>query len=302
MAASLAKLRSISRFRQALVDFGFRQYLVTPLSISVPLMEIIAAVMLILPPFRIAGAAGAVIMLVVFTSLLLHVVVNRTRVQCACFGSATSDFVTRRTVGRNVILIVLVMINFFYKAESFLPSFSSVEWRFRNGLVVSGLVASTLVIVLLSLRIAGAVAKRQQTKVGSKMPSVLIIDPSASIGVFPNPLLMDEGGKSHLIVVGHGCPSCEELIENLAKSGSSYGNVTIAWIAEGSRQYAGKMIQSAFSGTIVPSEVDKLSVSILPTMITINPQFYVTSIDEGSSPIGASLLENGQMGYTEAAD
>lgn len=114
--AGCAKLADLQRFGETLRGFPLTRILITSkamaktAAVSLAVIELLLGVAFVagyrvrLLSFSIAG------LLVAFAIGITVALLSREKIECGCFGSASSEPVRWRTVGRNVLLIVLVWI------------------------------------------------------------------------------------------------------------------------------------------------------------------------------------------------
>jgi thiol-disulfide isomerase/thioredoxin len=109
LAAGVAKLADRSGTRRSLLDFGCPFWLAAPLSIGVPIAELMVAATL--PPVASAraGAAAAFLLLVAFSITIGTAIARGRRVECRCFGQLTSGIVSWRTLARNIVLAAIAL-------------------------------------------------------------------------------------------------------------------------------------------------------------------------------------------------
>ena len=107
--SGVAKLRTPVSTRASLEQFGVPGGAVGWGAWALPLAECAIAVALLAAPgpvFLVAGAAS-IALLVVFTVALVRVIRAGAAVHCNCFGAASTAPVSRRTVARNLALLVV---------------------------------------------------------------------------------------------------------------------------------------------------------------------------------------------------
>lgn len=105
--AAVGKLAGRPRTLATLADFGVPEPLRRPLAIALPLAELAIAVAL-LPAATAAWAAlAAALLLAVFTAAVTRTLLQGREVDCNCFGSLGPSRISRWTLARNVILLVL---------------------------------------------------------------------------------------------------------------------------------------------------------------------------------------------------
>ncbi|MFB6877197.1 MauE/DoxX family redox-associated membrane protein [Streptomyces sp. NPDC056323] len=109
--AGFAKLRDRRRFATALGDLPYLPAAARPaLAVLVPAAELLAAVLLALPPTLTAGLAVAAALCAGFTAVAVTTMRRGSSAGCPCFGSRTTVPMGPWHVARNVTLTVLALL------------------------------------------------------------------------------------------------------------------------------------------------------------------------------------------------
>src|SRR5580704_13293994 len=106
VVAGIAKLADRPGTRQALADFDVPARFVDPFVLLLPLTELAAGTALVFPTTARWGAAGSLLLLVLFVVGLTRVLRRGEAPDCHCFGQLHSKPVSRMTVARNLILAI----------------------------------------------------------------------------------------------------------------------------------------------------------------------------------------------------
>ena len=102
--AAVAKLADREGTRQAVVAFGAPQRLAAGLAVLLPVAELAVAVLLIPPATALAGALGALVLLVLFSGAIALNLMRGRAPECHCFGQLHSAPAGARTLLRNAAL------------------------------------------------------------------------------------------------------------------------------------------------------------------------------------------------------
>jgi thiol-disulfide isomerase/thioredoxin len=105
LAAGVAKLADRRGTRQSLLDFGIP--LAPPLTVGLPIAELMVAAALLPSATARAGATAALLLLAAFSLIVAIAVARGRRVECRCFGRLTSGIVGWRTLARNLVLAAI---------------------------------------------------------------------------------------------------------------------------------------------------------------------------------------------------
>ena len=150
LVAGIAKLVDLSGTRKAIADFGFPENLARPLSLILPVVELIIVVFLLSPDVMWYGALGALILLLIFTILMLAQLARGAAPDCHCFGQLYSQAVGPKSVIKNILMMapaVILLITVHRASLEFL-----YEWLNRSieltGIAMYFLFGATIIILL----------------------------------------------------------------------------------------------------------------------------------------------------------
>lgn len=115
--AGVAKLLDQPGTRRSLVDFQAPARLASVLALALPVVELVIAAALLAPRLSQWAAAAALVLLVIFSSVVTRALVHGTTADCNCFGSLTHSTVGWRTLVRNAALGALAAFAAFGTSE-----------------------------------------------------------------------------------------------------------------------------------------------------------------------------------------
>lgn len=104
--AGFAKLRDLAGTRTAVRAFGTPEPLVGQLALVVPAAELAVAALLLVGPTRALGAAGALVLLGIFSAATAVNLARGRNPECNCFGNLHSTTTSWRTLVRNGLLAI----------------------------------------------------------------------------------------------------------------------------------------------------------------------------------------------------
>jgi hypothetical protein len=107
--AAVAKLSDRQRARESLLGFGVPEHWSRPGLVALIVLEVLIAALLAYPPTQQAGAWSALVALAVFSLALGWQLVHGRRPACACFGALTASAISWKSVGRNLLLMLLAI-------------------------------------------------------------------------------------------------------------------------------------------------------------------------------------------------
>lgn len=241
LISGISKVRHLEATRSAFAQLELPDALTrSPAPRALPWVEIALAAALLLSPAP-AAVPVAVLTLLVFVAYL--VVIGRAltfdhAVTCGCFGELGLGEVTRRTLVRNVILVVLALLAVWSatagaSVAARLAAADGVTWAWL------GLVLLTGAVILATFGTAKGDPRHRSDRAGTAG------DPEDSGGLdylrqpLPFASLVDAEGQSHtltelvregaqlLVFVSPGCGSCTPVMERIPEWAAGLGPVRV---------------------------------------------------------------------------
>jgi thiol-disulfide isomerase/thioredoxin len=148
LTACVAKLVDRSGSRRSLIEFGFPSSAVPPLSIGVPIAELMVAAALLPVASVRAGAAAALLLLAAFSITIATALARGRHVECRCFGQLTSGIVSWRTLARNAVLAVVALAVLLADLGSPPPSLFDAVSTLRGAVLVAWTVGLAAVAII----------------------------------------------------------------------------------------------------------------------------------------------------------
>ena len=263
--AGLAKLADRAGSRQAFIDFGVPVALANPLSVLLPLAELVIAVALLPLASAWIGALGALSLLLLFiVGISINLARGRTP-SCHCFGQLSSSPAGWPTLIRNAVLAAVAGVVVWYGADD--VGTSAVGWfadlsLAQRVLSIMGVIGLALLaaegwVLLQMLRQQGRLLLRLEAletrmvggvqspaakevaeapapglPVGSRAPAFRLA------GLRGETLTLDAllgaGRPVMLLFTNPGCGPCQALMPDIAHWQKDYTSaLTIALISEG---------------------------------------------------------------------
>lgn len=250
VASAVAKLLDRAGSRQAVADFRVPAPLVGVVTVAMPVVELVAAVLLLVAdPGATAGALLSAGLLVAFTVAILVNLGRGRRPDCHCFGQLSTKPLGWRTVARNVVLlaltgVVLTDAGSMPAVTSYLRGPTATQLAVGAALVVlaGGLVALGALFYAL-LRRYGALLLRVEeleSVVGhagghlhrhTAPPFTLPSLDGASVSLAD---LLAAGRPLVLSVIAPHCSACDELLPDLARWQADPDGPSVAVVSSGS--------------------------------------------------------------------
>ena len=151
--AAFGKLSDRAGTRAAVAGFGVPEALGGAVALALPVAELAVAGLLLLGSTRVAGAAGALGLLALFTAAIVANLLRGRTPECHCFGALHSAPVGWRTAARNAVLAVLAAVLLITAGSA--PGPSAVAWIGRLGL--AEMLALAAVLGALGLATVGVI-------------------------------------------------------------------------------------------------------------------------------------------------
>src|SRR6266446_9678453 len=126
LVAGMAKLADLAGSRQALRDFGVPASLSSPFGMLLPLAELAVAGALLLSGSAWWGAAGALVLLLLFVAGISYNLAHGRTPDCHCFGQLHSAPADWPTLIRNLVLSALAGFVFWFGRDDAGPS--ALSW------------------------------------------------------------------------------------------------------------------------------------------------------------------------------
>jgi thiol-disulfide isomerase/thioredoxin/uncharacterized membrane protein YphA (DoxX/SURF4 family) len=153
-AAGVTKLSDRAGTRDAVGAFGVPERLAGSVALSLPVAELTVATLMLFGSTRVAGAAGALALLVLFIVVIAANLARGRRPECHCFGQLHSAPAGWKTLARNAGLAILALVVLVLGHRH--PGASAIAWVGK--LDASELLALSAGFGVLGLAIVGGLA------------------------------------------------------------------------------------------------------------------------------------------------
>lgn len=109
LPSAASKLRAMDEFEGVLADYRLLpEFLVRPVARALPVLELAAGLLVLLPPTRPAGGALAAGLLLIFAlAMAVNLARGRTEIDCGCFLGRQKERIGWPLVARNLMLVAL---------------------------------------------------------------------------------------------------------------------------------------------------------------------------------------------------
>jgi peroxiredoxin/uncharacterized membrane protein YphA (DoxX/SURF4 family) len=155
--AGVAKFMDLSGAEKAGADFGIPERWAKPYAIGLSAAEILIAVFLLFTVTSFIGAVLAAWLLVIFIGGMAYQLINGRSPDCHCFGQLYSKPVSKFSIFRNVVLLVLPFI----LVASGRNSQGIDVWEIQGGMAPTLLTAVITVMMVIAINYLRKIAEQQ---------------------------------------------------------------------------------------------------------------------------------------------
>ncbi|OAI38742.1 hypothetical protein AYO39_00765 [Actinobacteria bacterium SCGC AG-212-D09] len=297
LVAATTKLSDMRGFRAALEGFGVKGAWVTVGAVVIPAAELVAAGLAIPAATARAGAALAIVLLVIFGVAIVLALRRGAAPECHCFGQLHSRPAGGETLARNALFAALAVIVVAAGPGPELGSWLRSSSAEAIALTVVSLVAVVAAYACVSMwrenrRLEGRIGGRRMRRplmVGRVAPRFETVDLDGA--PVSSRELLAERGHAVLVFTSAGCEPCLELMPELARWRQMLeGRLSIQVIAAGDE--AENRRHAAEHRTPILLDPDgavseAFVIAATPTAVEIDPEGRI-----GSSPaVGPEAIE-----------
>jgi thiol-disulfide isomerase/thioredoxin len=249
-----AKLADRAGTRRAVVDFGAPEGLAVPLALLLPAAELGIAGLLLPATTAVAGSAGALALLALFSGAIGYNLARGRAPDCHCFGQLHSAPAGRETLARNGVLLGIAA--FALAGGLARPDRSAAAWIVRldgaelvalavgvasAALLVAGVLAFVTILrsygrVLIRLeRVEAALTEHGLTVEEEEPPPEVGLEPGTQAPAFAElDELLAPGVPLLLLFTSPHCGPCKALIPEAAAWQREHPDVlTVAFASDG---------------------------------------------------------------------
>ncbi len=254
LVAGAGKLADLPGSRQAVAGFGVPKRLANLFGTLLPLVEMVLALLLLVPLTAWWGAVGAAALLVLFLAGMSRSIMRGEAPDCHCFGQIHSEPVGRSTIARNGILLVIAIFAASVNPRRNAPGIAGWTSRLTTAetilafliIGVAVLLVAQWIVILETVRQNGRLLVRLDTlvttlaeggvaasglrpeviapptglPVGSAAPSLALPDLSGQTVTLEDILSTDR--PSMLVFTSPDCAPCNALMPDLGRWQAEY--------------------------------------------------------------------------------
>jgi peroxiredoxin/uncharacterized membrane protein YphA (DoxX/SURF4 family) len=147
VVAAVGKLMDLPGSRQSLVGFGVPERAANVLGTALPFAELAVAIALLFHPTALAGAIGALVLLLAFSAGIANALRQGEAPDCNCFGAIHSAPASGWTLARNLVLAVVALIAVIWGPGPAIDDWVSARTAAELVAIVVGLLALLLLVI-----------------------------------------------------------------------------------------------------------------------------------------------------------
>jgi len=316
LVAAVAKARDQAGTRTSVVAFGVPTGAAPAVAVGLPVLELMAAVLILIPDTAVVGAALACLLLLVFTLAVARLLLRGERPACRCFGQVSSDPIGPSTLVRNLVLLAIALLGLVQAVTGERLTPAEAVRRLGPGgvgviaglVVVAGLVLFCRELLVqngrilarleaLEARVAaghGAAPAERETRVGRPVPSFTAPDLDGRVWtaeelIGDRPLL--------LFFLAANCGPCDELLPDLtAWVGELADRATIRAIVSGDEERSRAKVAGGREAIALLDPPDHISPRLgapgTPSAVLIDAEGRFASDVAAGRPAIESLVES----------
>lgn len=238
VAAAVSKVLDRAGTARAARDLGVPPPFATAVATALPLVELLAAALLVPGTTARVGGALSLALFAAFTVALGLTMARGERPDCHCFGQVSASPIGARTIARNAVLIVLAVTATVGGGPGVVEAVDEIAGG--GGAAISALAVVVLAQAIALLHLRGRRRPVDTTSAGE--PTGLDAGdpaPPFALPTLDGPQvslddLRSDGRAVMLVFTSPGCAPCAELLPDLAAWQGSYaGLLEIAVVAAG---------------------------------------------------------------------
>lgn len=296
--AAVGKLLDIAGTRHTLAEFGVPDAPARIAALALPAAELPVAIALVTDRAARWGAAGALVLLVVFAAGIVNALRHGRAPDCHCFGQLQSEPAGRATLARNALLSALACVVVAGGSGTDVPGGVGHLSAARLGLG-----AATVAVILLALALVQVWGRRRlrSSRTGGGDGSVMTSglqpgDPAPDFGLVGASGteanlsdLIDRTGPAVLVFLSTTCDVCRQMAPELALWQESLSaEMTIGVIIAGPQAPSRQLAAEHGLRNVLLDELGNVSraygAHLTPSGIVINSDRTVGSSLVGGLP------------------
>jgi uncharacterized membrane protein YphA (DoxX/SURF4 family)/thiol-disulfide isomerase/thioredoxin len=314
LVAAVGKLLDLNGSRQAIEGFGVPARVARVTGPILPFGELAVVALVLIRPTAIVGAAGALLLLLVFIAGVSYAMSQGRAPDCHCFGQLHSEPAGAATIVRNVALAGLAAVILAGGAgPSIDGGLGSLDGTQVALVVVSALAAVLLVGVaqlwsdrtrlkrdLTRARVAGAVPGLPRGTPAPEFELPVVVGSRGSLAD-----LRGSAGPTVLVFASTRCGPCIQMLPTLARWQESLSDsLALATIFSGERQEIEKLCEEHQLSLALAQENDEIftlyKLRATPSGVLVDADGAIASLPAEGVPAIEALVRSSLAGATPA--
>jgi thiol-disulfide isomerase/thioredoxin/uncharacterized membrane protein YphA (DoxX/SURF4 family) len=306
VVAAAGKFLDLDGSRKALTEFGVPSPMARYAAPALPLAELLVAVALLIRPSAVAGAVGALLLLLVFIGGVAYAMSQDRAPDCHCFGQLHSEPAGASTLIRNALLLAPAALII---AAGPGPSLAGALGGLRGAqiaLVATAVVATVLAVATTQLlsdrrRLKGELARALAAKApagqprGSQAPEFELTSVRGHVSSLRE--LLEPSRPVVLVFVSTTCEPCLAMLPTLADWQTSLsGTLGLAAIFAGEESDIERLTEEhGLSVSIAQNGIDLFSLYSLratPSAVLIDPEGVIAGAPAEGVPAIEALVRS----------
>lgn len=221
--SAATKLSSNGRqeFRSTLAELGISPSRLDAIGISVTIIELVTALMIVIPSTRQLGVIFGLVLLLTFSAVAMWSRFKGLHVKCSCFGNISNQELGFATIIRNALIAILSVLILLASHFS-LPALSTVETLLSLSLVTNVAIGIGFVrllsehgAALRALEGRPSNSSKEMYAAVDEIPEVKLTDPNSMAPIRIRDIIKSYENGSLIVFVSHRCQPCLTLLERL---------------------------------------------------------------------------------------
>jgi thiol-disulfide isomerase/thioredoxin/uncharacterized membrane protein YphA (DoxX/SURF4 family) len=304
LVAAVGKLLDAQGARTALEEFGVPARAIRPAGLALPLAEIVVAGALLVRPSAVPGAAGALILLLIFTGGVARAISQGRAPDCHCFGQIHSQPAGPLTLIRNIVLCIPAVLVLLAGSGPSLDGALGALHGAQIALVATAILAALLALAVaqlwgdvrrLKLELTRATAGRARPGLPRGAPAPEFSLTAARGDAASLSALRELARPLVLVFLSTHCGPCLTLLPQLAGWQTALADsVTVAAIFSGDAGEIERLSDEHGLGLALAQQADETfleyGLRATPSAVVVDAEGLVASAPaEGASPIEALI-------------
>ena len=313
LVAAVGKLLDLTASQQALEGFGVPPRIARPAGPLLPAAELAVAAALLIQPIALIGAAGALVLLLIFIAGVTYAMSQGRAPDCHCFGQIHSEPAGPSTLIRNGLLVAVAIVILVGGSGPSLNGGLSSLTGTQAALVAVSAVAALLGVAAaqlwsdkrhLRVELEQAIAAKLPPGLprGTPAPQFDLSPVRGSAGSLGD--LIGGERRAILVFVSTHCGPCLQMLPTLARWQESLGDVlTMPAVFSGAREEVDRLCEEHELGSALAQENDEVfelyALRATPSAVLLSTDGSIASAPAEGLPAIEALIRSALVSVHE---